>query len=637
MNLFSSLRFKKHFFLLLFLLGDIYFLFPNFCFSSPSDPYFSKQWYLNRIGFNHVWNKEVVTEEIIVAVIDSGVDIDHPDLKDRIWLNKGEVYGSGIDDDNNGFIDDVNGWNFVDNTPDPRPQIKASSIDDGLNHGTMIAGIIGASIDNNIGISGVSRSAKIMPLRALNEAGEGRVSDVIRAVDYAVNNGADVINLSFSGLSYNQGFQDAIERAYRAGVLVVAAAGNDSQDLDEGPVYPACFQGSRGENIVISVASTDALDQKTAFSSYGHNCVDISAPGISFFSTYFYDLKNDTKKEYDGYWSGTSMSAALVSGSLAFIKSVNPKLSHSEILDVLLKSSDNINALNPNYSDQLGSGRINLRSAVNWASEKWNNIDGRFLIFPYSGIASFESDDFNTLRVTKSKGIEEDSFFLFSPDFKGSVSIAVGDVNGNGREEIVVGAGAGGGPHVRIFDQQGNLLGQFFAYDPLFRGGVNVALGDVNGNGREEIVVGAGAGGGPHVRIFDQQGNLLGQFFAYEESFRGGIKVEVANLYGKETKNRNEIVVSPGQGREPEIVIFNYIGEKINSFLAYASRFKNGVNLAVGDLNKDGLDQIITGAGPGGAPHLRAFDARGNLLESFYGLEDGFTGGLVVSFIEIKN
>jgi hypothetical protein len=213
----------------------------------------------------------------------------------------------------------------------------------------------------------------------------------------------------------------------------------------------------------------------------------------------------------------------------------------------------------------------------------------------------------------------------------------VGDVNGDGHEEIVVGAGVGGGPHVRIFSSQGDLMGQFFAYDPVFRGGVNVAVGDVNGDGHEEIVVGAGVGGGPHVRIFSFQGDLMGQFFAYEKDFRGGIKVEVANLYGKETKNRNEIVVSPGEGREPEIVILDSSGKKLSSFLAYASRFKNGVNLAVGDLNKDGLDQIITGAGPGGAPHVRAFDVQGKLLESFYGLEDNFRGGVMVSFIEMKN
>jgi len=680
---------RKSVIVLAFFLFSLIFLKSAQAETTPNDPHYRDQWYLNRIGFNYVWNNNFIGDDVVVAVIDSGVDINHPDLSGKIWFNKFEVKDNKVDDDHNGFIDDINGWDFVSNSPDPSPKISANSNEDGLNHGTMISGIIGANINNGIGISGISQKVKIMPLKALNENGEGKINDVIRAIDYAVNNGADIINLSFSGPGYNEGFKEAIERAYRAGVIVVAAAGNNSADLDKDPLYPACFKGLNNENIIISVSATDTLDQKISFASYGRNCVDISAPGISFFSTYFFDKENNKNKSYSGYWSGTSMSAAVISGSLALIKNTNPKLNNMELLNVLFKSSDNLNSLNPEYQDQLGLGRVNLHNSVNWALEKWENLEGRFLFFPQSQIADFKTEEnsFNYVRVSKNKGEEENrflafdnnfngsinlavadlnsdnnqeiiigagtgggpqvrifdnsgnlkgQFFAYDPKFRGGVNVAVGDIDGDGRNEIITGAGIGGGPHVRIFNEQGELKGQFFAYDPKFRGGVNVAVGDIDGDGRNEIITGAGTGGGPHVRIFNEGGQLQGQFFAYENNFYGGIKVRVGNIYGDKTKDKNEIIVSPGAGRSPEIKIFNSYGQEIKKFLAYSENFKSGVNLSLGDLDADGLSEIITGAGPGGTPHVRVFDKNGSLIESFYGLEDNFTGGVVVDFIEVS-
>lgn len=600
--------------------------------AAPNDPHFKKQWYLNRIGFDYVWNREFRGSEVVVAVVDSGVDVYHPDLKGSIWFNHFEIEANGIDDDHNGFIDDVYGWNFVDNNADPRPRVLPSSNDDGLNHGTMVAGIIGAQINNDLGISGIAPRVKIMALRAVNERGEGKINDVIRAIDYAINNGADIINLSFTGSNYNKGFREAIERANRAGIIVVTAAGNNSANLDLDPLYPACFQGNEGERILVSVSATDALDQKTNFSSYGRNCVDISAPGISFFSTSFFDSEKNEPLDYNGYWSGTSMSTAVISGSLALIKNINPKLNRSELLEVLFKSSDQLNLLNPDYQNSLGAGRVNLYNAVNWAEEKWDNLSNRFIVFPQSKIAEFKTEDnnFNYLRILKNRGVEEKRFLAFGPDFNASVSIA------SNESKIVVGAGLGGGPQVRIFDKTSKLENQFFAYNEKFRGGVNVAVGDLDGDGRAEIVTGAGPGGGPHVRIFDLAGNLKGQFFAYEDSFLGGVKVKVANVLGLKTKDQQEIIVSPGPGRLAEVKIFSRYGQEFKKFLAYDNNFSNGVNLAVGDLNKDGLSEIITGAGPGGAPHVRAFDGQGNLKASFYALESDFEGGVIVDFMELE-
>jgi len=606
-------------------------------FSSPNDEYYKNQWYLKKIGASYTWGYDLRGESPVIAVIDSGVDIDHPDLHGNIWINNLEIE-NGLDDDRNGFIDDIFGWNFVENTPNPRPVLSSSSNDDGLNHGTMISGIIAARTDNDLGISGIASKSKIMALRALNEKGEGRINDVIRAIDYAVNNGADIINLSFSGPDYNQGFEDAIKRAHRAGVIVVSAVGNNNFNLNKNSSYPACFDFYDSSSFVLGVSALDSMDQKASFSSYGSRCVDISAPGLSFFSTSFYDLENNKYSEYQGYWSGTSMSAAVVSGTLGLIKQINPKLNQRELLDILLKSSDDINILNSSYKDQLGIGRVNALNSARWADEKWQNLSGMFLFAPQAEVKSYQSDkNIYSLSFSNNKGKLLNNFNVYDDSFRGGINVAVGDIDGDGVSEIITGAGVGGGPHVRIFDVRGNLKGQFFAYDEKFRGGVNVAVGDIDGDGVSEIITGAGVGGGPHVRIFDNQAKLKGQFFAYENNFYGGVKVAVANVYGQKTKNKKEIITSPGPGRLSEIKIFDNFGKERKKILAYGENFRGGVNLSIGDLNKDGIDEIICGAGPGGAPHVRAFNVKGELVSSFYSLDSNFSGGVSVAYIETYN
>jgi subtilisin family serine protease len=648
----------------------------------PSDTHFDKQWYLKKIKAPSAWDIKRSSPEKVIAVIDSGIQIDHPDLKDNIWVNENESADSNNkDDDNNGFIDDRHGWDFVNNDPDPSPDFGGEHTEAGILHGTLVSGVAAAAGNNGSGIAGVTWSARIMPLKVLNDKGEGRSSHVVRAIDYAVDNGADIINLSFVGLNSSQALRRSIDRAVDKGIMVVAAAGNEKEhghgyDLDRTPMYPVCYPN------VIGVGAVDTLDQKAEFSSYGLECVDISAPGVSIFSTSVYAPEQEVNKRslnkyYDGYWAGTSMATPIVSGSLALIKSVNPSLRSEEAVNILFKEADDINKLNPEYVSQLGAGRIDLQKAVRFVEENLKGRRPRMILAPYSEQISRIKvmDDDNNLRseflsygenfrggvniaggdvdgdgsmeiitgagagggphvrVFDRYGDLKSQFFAYNSNFRGGVKVAAVDVNGDGKEEIITGAGAGGGPHVRVFNGSGALKEEFFAYSPYFRGGVYVAGGDVDGDGKEEIITGAGAGGGPHVRVFNGSGNVVSQFFAYDRNFRGGVRVAVGNIDSKGAKYKEEIVTAPGKGGGPHIRVFDTDSRLKRQFFAYNKNFRSGVQVGAGDINKDGIDEIITGAGAGGGPHVRMFDSDGSVIDSLYGFDKDFTGGVNVDIL----
>lgn len=666
----------------------------------PNDTYYYNQWYLEKIGADKAWEKINSSPNIVIAVIDSGIQINHPDLINNIFVNKNEIPNNGIDDDHNGFIDDVNGWDFVTNVPDPSPKFAAGFNNSGISHGTMVAGIIGAAGNNGMGVAGITWKSKIMALKALDDSGSGRMSDVIRAIDYATNNGADIINLSFTGQSYSMGLKEALERAYRAGVIVVAAAGNDQSEnhglnIDKTPLYPACYDGDSGENLVIGVAATDTMDQKAIFSSYGSNCIDISAPGVSFFNTVTYSSTagEEYSKYFDGYWSGTSMATPLITGTLALIKEANPNLTRDEITNILLRSTDNINNVNPDYIGKLGVGRLNVSGAVSWAKERLNDYSGRLLVSPYWADYSskfknteehqnkiqilspsgqtfkefladnskykeglkFASGDVNgdgtneiiaanglsgqpMVRVFDVKGKLKSQFLAYDSKSRAGVNVAAGDVDGDKKIEIITTSGFGSEPWVKIFDYKGKLKKQFLAYDQKFKGGVNIAVGDVSGDALADIVTAPGYGGGPHVRTFNSQGQLKSQFMVYDKNFKGGVNLAVANIDGRVNRNKLEIIVSPMEGLSPIIKIFDNYGQlKTKQFMAYDDKFKNGVSLAAGDVNSDGKAEIITGAGPGGASHVRIFSPQGEILESFYTYKDTFNKGVSVGFILMDN
>lgn len=262
---------------------------PNYIYyatAAPTDPSYSNYWGLKNTGqavnattgtsgvdidAEAAWDYNTDCSSIIVAVLDTGVDYNHPDLSSVIWSNTAETV-NGADTDGNGFIDDVRGWDFVQGDNDPM---------DFQYHGTHVAGTIGAKGNNGVGGVGVCWNSTIMPLRVLGSTGSGSTADIIAAVDYAVANGAKVINMSLGGTGYSATFDAAIAAANTAGVLVVAAAGNDGVNNETTHHYPSDYTQPN----IISVAATDQNDALASFSNYGTTSVDVAAPGVNIYST----------------------------------------------------------------------------------------------------------------------------------------------------------------------------------------------------------------------------------------------------------------------------------------------------------------------------------------------------------------
>jgi subtilisin family serine protease len=309
----------------------------------PNDAQWPQQWALTKINAPQAWN---IThcQGVVIALLDTGAYLEHPDLSNALWTNPGEIPGNGRDDDGNGKVDDVHGWHFEQNCttgvclPSENPMIQ-----DENGHGTHVTGIAAAETNNATGIAGVSWGARAMIVRVLDQYGDGYYYDIAAGIVYAADNGARVINLSVGGEYSSQLLQDAVNYAYSKGALVVAAAGNSGGAV----FYPAACDH------VMAVAATDANDQHLSFSNRGPE-VDIAAPGDNIISTwplpYLYYYKR-----------GTSMAAPHVSAAAALLWSWRPDWSNQQVQERLQSQADDVNsALYPGPDDYLGWGRLNL-------------------------------------------------------------------------------------------------------------------------------------------------------------------------------------------------------------------------------------------------------------------------------------
>lgn len=325
---------------------------------APTDPLYGKLWGLKNTGANEPdrsggtsttpgvagadtdaekgWAITTGSKKVTIAVIDTGIDYNHPDLKNQMWVNEKEVAGNGIDDDGNGYIDDIHGWNAHGKNGNPM---------DGNAHGTHCAGTIGAEHNNGIGVAGVMSDVTLMAVKFLSDEGSGSLADAVVAIDYATKMNVDIMSNSWGGGGFSQALEDSIKAASNKGILFIAAAGNDSSNNDSRPSYPATYQVDN----VISVASHTAQDTISSFSNFGKRTVHVAAPGSNV-------LSSTPNNEYKVF-SGTSMATPHVSGVVGLLLSENGRLPVLEVRNRLMATT----VPGPAYRKSTqGGGRVNI-------------------------------------------------------------------------------------------------------------------------------------------------------------------------------------------------------------------------------------------------------------------------------------
>lgn len=305
--------------------------------TTPNDPLYAEQWGLAKIGAPAAWDVVTGSADVVIAVVDAGLDTTHPDLSGRLWTNPGEIPGNSVDDDNNGHVDDIHGWNVVNDNAD---------LTDNTGHGTQVAGVAAAMGNNSLGVAGVCWDCRVMVVKVVQTGGVANYSDIAAGVVYAAQKGAEVINVSLGAYSDSATLRAAVAAASETAV-VVAGAGNDDSDQR---FYPAAY-----DDYVLAVAGTTSSDTKTATSNYG-GWVDVSAPG---------EVITTTLDEGDyGAASGTSMSSPFAAGLAGLLRSQYPAWSPDMVRAQIVRTADSIDSLNPTYEGKLGAGRLNASAAA---------------------------------------------------------------------------------------------------------------------------------------------------------------------------------------------------------------------------------------------------------------------------------
>ena len=410
---------------------------------ATNDPLLSKQWALPKIQASQAWEITKGSSNVNVAVIDTGIDYKHPDLEGNIWKNMGEIPNNGKDDDGNGYIDDVYGWDFVNNDKDPM---------DGHGHGTHVAGTIAAATNNGQKIAGVAWNAKMAGLKFLSDSGSGSTSGAIDAVAYSSAMGFKVSNNSWGGGGYSRALKEVITEAGKNGQIFCAAAGNSGSNNDSMPHYPSNYDC---ENI-ISVAASDRSDKLASFSCYGKNSVDLAAPGVSILS-----LLPDKKT---ASWSGTSMATPHVAGAATLFFAINPNATHTEVKNAIMSSVDKI----ADFEEKMiTGGRLNVAKALGKSTQSWltvsptkGNIEmggstnltfsvnaKKFNAGNKSAVAIFTTNDpkLRTLEIPVNILVTGEPELVLSTDtlnfgtlWKGSEKKIVLGITNNGTDELVI-------------------------------------------------------------------------------------------------------------------------------------------------------------------------------------------------------
>ncbi|MFA7244567.1 MAG: S8 family peptidase [Candidatus Magasanikbacteria bacterium] len=636
------MRFFSVFFIILAFLFSPIFVFAK----TPNDPYFA-QWSYEHTGVYSAWDYTVGSKDIVVAIIDNGFDTFHHDLVDNLWKNKYEIENNGLDDDNNGYIDDIYGWNFLDNNNDPRPNVdnlnEAQKKEGIFNHGTIVAGIIGAKGNNNYAGTGLNWDVSLMNLKVIGNEGVGDFEPLVRAIYYAINNGADIINISMVGSGQELEIKKAIEYAYQKNVLVVAAAGNNMFDLNISSMYPVCSDEFLDKNAVFGVTAISKDHHLAVFSNVGSRCIDITAPGVDINSTIRFSPSNGLDDYYsiNKSWSGTSFAAPFVSGAAALLKSMDKNLTVDEIIKTLITTVHHTPGQDEVvYANLFGAGLLQIDKAVkslakdvsipNIISNDVINDFDLVLLDKKTGKTEFASNkenlDFNFANI-------EDTYIyydntsqlqnaLLTTNLDKNKSIKIYNKNFNFTQEINLNLQGNFDLAIgKVFNNSNDL---YLLLTPKFSSNIYLYVYDFSGNLVKKIEKDI-LHNGVSVDIYNQElvltyilerNTILDIYKNLEFSNSFVIKNYIASqisVNDLENDSKNEYLLTPKEGTSSFVKIINNLGVESKSFRVFFSSYKKGFSTLVFDYNNDGNKDFIFTPYEETTP-MKIIDKFGNLI-----------------------
>lgn len=646
-------------------------VFPGSVFAkTSSDPFVFQDAY-ELIGAYKAWDITTGSSDVVVAIIDNGIDMYHPDLVDNIWKNIDEVEGNGIDDDANGFIDDVWGWNFLNENNDPRPVVDGLDADDikqgVFNHGTVVAGIIGARGNNELDGSGINWRVRLMNLKVIGNEGIGSLVPLGSAIRYAVDNGAHIINISMVSGENIQSIQNAITYAKDHGVLVVAAAGNNSAYLNDDPYYPICTDATTAPS-VIGVSAITNEKRLARFSNQGSSCIDITAPGVSIASTIRFSPTNGLAARYGGGYNGTSFAAPMVSGAAALIKSIQPTWGATEITYALLSNTHHSAGQDEKvYANLYGKGLLQIDKALAYAAGQPSaklpvaipavsdiavlvappaseevlvvapkEIQPVWIIDQKNGvvqvikngtseevaraelkdiydIVAFAHDGKKYLATAKKLNKKQAVVTIYDDQWKkvtswnipyaNAVSFAAGNMNSDSGIEIVVAPRAASKTLFEIYSFKGKKL--LSKNIPDKHAGVSLAMTDGG------VAALYKAKNGYAVSVVNGAGSILRTFPISWLRTAGGLFSHDINGDGT-----RDFVVTGGKGQDPTVGYYTSEGESLRQLFAYDPSYAGGVETVATDADGDAVVDIFV-APIGGVEGVRQLSETGKMIQEW--------------------